>query len=83
LIEETIDLLEQPAQQRLRDHLFSLGFVPLTAHEKIWTKNPTRFARGRGHSSSQLNNAFWACSRFSAWSKTMERSPSMTSSVIS
>ena len=27
--------------------------------------------------------AFWACSRFSAWSKTMLRGPSSTSSVIS
>merc|ERR1712151_595588 len=31
----------------------------------------------------KTNNAFWACSRFSAWSKTTDCGPSMTSAVCS
>ena len=34
-------------------------------------------------SSSQVSSAFWACSRFSAWSHTADCGPSMTLAAIS
>ncbi len=54
---------------------------PLT--QKSGSKNPLASFVRSDYSSSQLNSAFWACSRFSAWSKTIDRSLSTTVSVIS
>ena len=45
--------------------------------------SPVRVRSAELAASSQASSAFWACSRFSAWSKTALCGPSITSSVIS
>jgi len=59
------------------------GTLPSAALRARGHPHPARSAFPQGRAIKRSSTAFCACKRFSAWSKTMLRSPSRTSSVIS